>query len=103
MHLNYYLTFRLSATAVFQLFACLNPLPLHRQLPSLGFLDCAIVQTLHLFNHVIIISVLVQDCLLHQAVQNAVQIFNYDICCSYFISALQLVKHSEHSYLHVPG
>jgi hypothetical protein len=31
MHLNYYLTFRLSATAVFRrLFACLNSLPLHR-------------------------------------------------------------------------
>jgi hypothetical protein len=60
MYLNYYLTFRLSAISVFcQLSACLNPLALHRQLPSLGFLDRAIVQTLHLFDHVFVVSVLV--------------------------------------------
>jgi hypothetical protein len=60
MHLNYYLTFRLSATSVFrQLSACLNPLTLHRQLPSLGFLDRAIEQTLHFLDHVFIVSVLV--------------------------------------------
>jgi hypothetical protein len=60
MHLNYYLTFRLSAISVFhQLFACLNPLALYRQLPSLGFLDRAIVQTLNLLDHVFVVSVLV--------------------------------------------
>jgi hypothetical protein len=60
MHLNYYLTFRLSATSVFhQLSTCLNPLALHRQLPSLGFLDRAIVETLHLLDPVFVVSVLV--------------------------------------------
>ena len=76
MHLNYYLTFRLSAIAVFrqlslcfcQAFACLDPLTLHRQLSSLSFLDRAVVQSFHLFDHVFIVSVFVQHCLFHQTV-----------------------------------